>query len=58
MSLIVNVATQAQTGDRIRSGDPLGRALRAIEVELSRNGRHFSPAIIAGSSASLSKERK
>lgn len=57
ISLLVNVGTQYRIGDRVRLGDPLGRALGPIEVELSKGGRHLSPAIIAGSSASLSKGR-
>jgi septal ring factor EnvC (AmiA/AmiB activator) len=58
MSLLVNVATQLRTGDHVRAGDALGRAMGPLEVELSRQGRHFSPAIIAGSSVSLSKGAK
>ena len=55
ISLIVNVASQLQTGARIRVGDRLGRALGPIEVELSHKGRRLSPALIAGSSPPLSK---
>lgn len=55
-SLLVNVGTQLRVGDRVKLGGPLGRALGPLEVELSRSGRHLSPAIIAGSSASLSKD--
>ena len=58
LSLIVNVASELHTGDRVRLGDPVGRALGPIEVELSRNGRRISPALIAGSSQSLSKGPK
>lgn len=56
LSLIVNVASQLKPGDRIALGDRLGRALGPIEVELSRGGRRFSPALIAGSSAPLSNK--
>jgi murein hydrolase activator len=58
MSLLLGVSTQQKPGTRVSIGDPLGRALRPIGVELSRNGQHVSPALIAGSSRSLSKDRK
>ena len=54
MSLILNVSTPLKRGERVRLGGPLGRALGAIEVELARNGTRVSPALIAGSSQSLS----
>ncbi|MFL6733611.1 MAG: murein hydrolase activator EnvC family protein [Sphingomicrobium sp.] len=58
ISLIVNVAVQLRPGDRVRAGEPVGRALGQIDVELSRNGQRLSPAIIAGSSLNLSKGSK
>lgn len=58
MSLIVNVSSQLKPGDRVRLGQELGPALGPIEVELSHNGRGFSPALIAGSSQTLSKTVK
>jgi hypothetical protein len=58
MSLIVNVATTLKPGDRVELGQPLGRALGAIDVELSQNGRKVSPALIAGSSQTLSNKAK
>jgi septal ring factor EnvC (AmiA/AmiB activator) len=58
MSLIVNVSSSLRTGDKVVLGDPLGRALGPIDLELSHNGRRFSPALIAGSSQSLSKAMK
>jgi len=58
MSLIVGVASPLQAGDRVALGDPLGRALGPVAVELSQNGRRVSPALIAGSSQSLSNGRK
>ena len=58
MSLLLNVSSGKREGDRVTAGEPLGRALGRIGVELSRNGRHLSPALIAGSSQSLSKDRK
>lgn len=54
-SLILNAATELKAGAKVRSGEPIGRALGPITVELSRNGQHLSPALIAGSSAALSK---
>jgi murein hydrolase activator len=58
MSLIVNVSSELKVGDHVRLGDPLGRALGPIQVELSHNGQRFSPALIAGSSQTLSKGSK
>lgn len=58
MSLIVGLSTPLEPGARVRAGDPLGRALGPIGVELSRRGRHVSPALIAGSSAALSNKAK
>jgi septal ring factor EnvC (AmiA/AmiB activator) len=58
LSLIVNTASELRAGDRVRLGDRVGRALGPLQVELSRNGRRISPALIAGSSQSLSKASK
>ena len=58
ISLLVNLASPLSPGTRVRAGDPLGRALGPVGVELSRNGQHWSPALIAGSSAPLSNGRK
>jgi septal ring factor EnvC (AmiA/AmiB activator) len=58
LSLLVNVATTSKTGDRVEGGQPLGRALGKVEVQLSQNGRRVSPALIARSSATLSNGRK
>ncbi|HVL78807.1 MAG TPA: peptidoglycan DD-metalloendopeptidase family protein [Sphingomicrobium sp.] len=58
MSLIINVSTAHRRGAQVRAGEPLGRALGPIVVELSHNGRWHSPALIAGSSASLSNKRE
>ncbi len=55
LSLIVNVGSPLHPGDRISLGDDVGRALGPLQVELSQNGRRISPALIAGSSQSLSK---
>ena len=58
MSLIVNVGSTLRAGDRVAAGQPVGRALGPLQVELSHNGRRISPALIAGSSQSLSKAPK
>jgi septal ring factor EnvC (AmiA/AmiB activator) len=58
LSLIVNVASPLHPGDRVTLGQDVGRALGPLEVELSQNGRRISPALIAGSSQSLSKGPK
>jgi len=57
-TLLTNVATPLGVGARVRRGDPLGRALGDISVELSHRGRPVSAAIIAGSSQMLSKRAK
>ncbi|MBV9528186.1 peptidoglycan DD-metalloendopeptidase family protein [Sphingomonas sp.] len=53
-SLLVGVAANLQPGTRVAAGEPLGRALGPIEVELSHSGTRVSPALIAGSSEPLS----
>jgi septal ring factor EnvC (AmiA/AmiB activator) len=58
MSLIVNVRSSLAPGTKVAAGAPLGRALGVLGVELSQNGRHQSPALIAGSSAKLLKKPK
>jgi hypothetical protein len=58
MSLIVNVRSTLTPGTRVAAGDPLGRALGELGVELSQNGHRQSPALIAGSSDMLSKRLK
>jgi septal ring factor EnvC (AmiA/AmiB activator) len=58
MSLIVNVSSELKAGDKVRVGGLLGRTLGQIEVQLSHNGLRFSPALIAGSSQTLSKGMK
>ena len=58
LSLIVNVGSTLKVGDKVRRGEPVGRALGPLQVELSQNGRRISPALIAGSSQSLSKAAK
>ena len=58
MSLVINVASTLTPGTRVTAGDRLGRALGPLGVELSHNGRHASPALIAGSSQTLSNRPK
>ena len=58
ISLLVNVRSPLKAGDRVRLGDAVGRTLGPLTVELSQNGRRISPALIAGSSATLSKNGK
>ena len=53
-SLIVNVAPDVKVGQTVTIGQPIGRALGPLDVELSANDRRYSPALIAGSSAALS----
>ena len=58
MTLLLNMVSPLKPGERVKMGDPIGRTLGSLGVELSHNGRRFSPALIAGSSASLSKGSK
>jgi septal ring factor EnvC (AmiA/AmiB activator) len=58
MSVIVNASGPLHAGDRVKLGDPIGRALGPIQVELSQNGHRISPALIAGSSQALSNGSK
>ena len=53
-SLLLGVASDKRKGSRVRRGEYLGRALGPIGVELRRNGRPVSPALIAASSVPLS----
>lgn len=58
MSLLLGVRTPLAKGARIRRGEPLGRALGTVSVELSINGRPVSAALIARSSDMLSNRAK
>ena len=58
MTLLSNVTTPLAVGTRARRGEPLGRALGDISVELSHRGRPVSAALIAGSSQMLSNRAK
>ncbi len=55
MTLLTEVRTPLVTGATVAAGDPLGRAIGPVTVELRRNGAPQSAALIAGSSATLSK---
>jgi len=58
MTLMTGVRCQLGKGARIRLGQPLGRALGPVAVELSTNGTPVSAALIAGSSRLLSIKGK
>lgn len=58
MTLMTGIRTGRRKGDRIRLGEPLGRALGPMTVELSVNGTFVSPALIAGSSEMVSNGDK
>ena len=58
MTLMTGVRTPLVKGERVKAGEPLGRALGPIGVELSTNGRPVSAALIAGSSQLLSNKGK
>ncbi len=50
LSLIVGVRASQPKGTRLSRGEPLGKALGPVTVELSTNGRPVSAILIAGSS--------
>jgi septal ring factor EnvC (AmiA/AmiB activator) len=58
MTLMTGVRASLRKGDRAKAGEPLGRALGPVTVELSTNGRPVSAALIAGSSQLLSNRGK
>jgi septal ring factor EnvC (AmiA/AmiB activator) len=53
-SLLLGVASDKPRGSQVRRGEPLGRTLGPIGVELRRDGAPVSPALIAASSVPLS----
>ena len=55
MTLLTEVRTPLAVGSVVAAGDPLGRALGTVTVELRRNGTPQPAALIAGSSVTLSK---
>lgn len=58
LSLIVDVGSSLHAGEKVALGQQIGRALGPLQVELSQNGRRISPALIAGSSQTMSKSPK
>ena len=57
-SVLVNAGSRLARGATVRGGEPLGTALGPVEIQLQREGRAVSPALIAGSSAMLSNAPK
>ena len=57
-SLLLGVASNRPRGTKVRRGEPLGRSLGTVGVELRRKGRPVSPALIAASSVLLSNGGK
>ena len=53
-SLLLGVASEMERGEKVRSGQPIGRALGPVGVELRQRGVPVSPAFIAASSVPLS----
>ena len=58
LSLIVNVGSALHPGDHVAIGQQIGRALGPLQVQLSQNGHRISPALIAGSFQTMSKDPK
>jgi len=58
MTLLLNVSSSLRKGDKVALGQDVGRTIGPLGVELSQNGHRYSPALIAGSSRSLSKGGK
>ena len=56
MTLMTGVRADKRKGEQVRIGEPLGRALGSMTVELSTNGTPVSAALIAGSSQMVSKK--
>lgn len=54
VTLLLGVASDKARGSRVAQGEPIGRALGKIGVELRRDGHPVSPAFIAASSPPLS----
>jgi septal ring factor EnvC (AmiA/AmiB activator) len=57
-SLLLGAASDLPRGSTVRRGEPLGRAVGPVEVELRRKGVAISPALIAASSVPLSNDGK
>jgi septal ring factor EnvC (AmiA/AmiB activator) len=56
MTLMTGVRAERRKGERVGIGEPLGRALGSLTVELSTNGTPVSAALIAGSSQMVSNK--
>ena len=54
MSLLTGVRTELPVGTRLAAGEPLGRSLGQVGIELSYRGQPASPALMAHSSDMLS----
>ena len=54
MTLMTGVRPERRKGERVKAGEPLGRALGSMTVELSTNGTPVSAALIASSSQMVS----
>ncbi|QNM82452.1 peptidoglycan DD-metalloendopeptidase family protein [Sphingomonas sabuli] len=57
-SVLVNAGTALAKGERVKMGDFVGIALGPVEIQLHNGADPVSPALIAGSSAMLSKRPK
>lgn len=53
-TLLLGVASDKRRGTRVAGGEPIGRTLGPVGVELRRDGKPVSPAFIAASSPPLS----
>ena len=58
MTLMTDVRPTLTVGTQVQAGDPVGRALGPVTVELTRNGTPVPAALIARSSPLLSKGGK
>jgi septal ring factor EnvC (AmiA/AmiB activator) len=54
-SVLVNVGSTLPKGSRVEAGQRIGLALGPLELQLQKSGKPVSAALIAGSSAMLSK---
>lgn len=52
-SLLIDVSPRVERGARVAAGDPIGRALGDLQLELRHDGQPVSAALIAGSSRLL-----
>lgn len=57
-SLLLGVSSRLPKGTTVEPGEPIGRALGPVGVELRRNGTAISPAFISASSELLSNGAK